>query len=501
MNTFRSIARLSAIIAGIIAAQVVLIYAANSQYSEYSPTISADGNTMIFQADFDQPKNYKIYAKQKVYGKWTKPVSLDNVNSSSADGGCFITYDQNSLIFTSNRKGGQGNADLWISRRKGDEWSDPVNMGAPINSSLYEGFASLSPDGNTIFFVREYPEKKMCKEKLGLYYSEKVNGKWNEPKKMPSPINTEYCEFGPVILADNISLIFSSTRPGGFGGYDLYKSERTESGGWSNPVNLGSFINTRGEDSLIAIPASGEIMYYTKSTDAGAEARGRESARRIVSVPIPENLQQSKVVVVKGTVRDKRKPEKTLFAGLTITDINKDTSPIVIESNKDDGKYIVILRKDRVCDFSVKSPGYMFFSEKIDLTGLEKYKEINQDILLEPIVVGANMILNNLFFEFRSYKLLKESKYELDRVISLLKENPTVKIEISGHTDNVGSADSNKKLSMQRAQSVSEYLIKNGIEKKRLEPMGYGKRKPIESNKTKQGRKQNRRVEMEIISM
>ena len=117
--------------------------------------------------------------------------------------------------------------------------------------------------------MRECPEKNGCKDKLGIFYSEKVDGHWTEPKKMPSPINTESCEFGPVILADNLSLIFSSTRPGGIGGYDLYKTERTEQGGWSKPVNLGGFINTKGEDSLIAIPASGDIMYYTKSVRAG----------------------------------------------------------------------------------------------------------------------------------------------------------------------------------------------------------------------------------------
>lgn len=468
-------------------------------YSEYSPTISADGRTMIYQADIDEPKKYKIYVKQKIFDKWSKPASLDAINSKYADGGCFITYDQNSLIFTSDRKGGMGNCDLWISQRTGDKWSEPVNMGSPINTPGYEGFASLSPDGNTLYFVRECPEKTGCKEKLGIFYAQKVNGVWMEPKKMPAPINTDACEFGPVILADNLTLIFSSTRPGGYGGYDLYKTEKTEHGGWSKPVNLGSFINTKGEDSLIAIPASGDIMYYTKALDQ--DTGGRESARRIFSVPIPENLQQTKVVIVKGTVRDRRNPDKTLFAELTITDINQDDRPITIYSNKDDGKYIVILNKGKICDFSVKSSGYLFYSRKIDLTGLQQYKEINEDILLEPIMVGANIVLNNMYFEFRSYKLLKESKYELNRIIKLMKENPTMKVEISGHTDNIGSVRANTKLSMQRAQAVVAYLIKNGIVKSRLVSKGYGKTKPIATNKSEEGRKENRRVEIEVLAI
>ncbi len=500
MGMHRTLTRI-ALIAVFLLVGMALFTRASSrhEFSEYSPTISADGRTMIYQADIDEPKKYKIYAKQKVFDKWSRPVALDSINSKYADGGCFITYDQNALIFTSDRKGGMGNCDLWMSQRKGEGWSEPENMGAPINSSGYEGFASLSPDGNTIFFVRECPEKTACKDKLGIFYSQKVNGAWNEPKKMPYPINTESCEFGPVILADNLTLIFSSTRAGGYGGYDLYKSERTEQGGWGKPVNLGSFINTKGEDSLIAIPASGDIMYYTKSLDK--DVGGRESARRIFSVPIPENLQQTKVVVVKGTVRDKRNTDKTLFAELTITDINQDDRPITVYSNKDDGKYIVILNKGKICDFSVKSTGYLFYSRKIDLTGLQQYKEINEDILLEPIMVGANIVLNNMYFEFRSYKLLRESKYELNRIIRLMKENPTMRVEISGHTDNIGSEKVNNKLSMQRAQSVVTYLINQGISRARLVSRGYGKKKPIATNKSDEGRKENRRVEIEVLAI
>jgi OmpA-OmpF porin, OOP family len=499
MGMHRTLTRIALIAIFLLAGMTLFSRSSNYEYSEYSPTISADGRTMIYQADIDEAKKYKIYAKQKVFDKWSRPVALDSINSGYADGGCFITYDQNALIFTSDRRGGMGNCDLWISQRKGESWSEPVNMGSPINSPGYEGFASLSPDGNTLFFVRECPEKTGCKDKLGIFYSEKVNGAWQEPKKMPYPINTESCEFGPVILADNLTLIFSSTRPDGYGGYDLYKTEKTENGGWSKPVNLGNFINTKGEDSLIAIPASGDIMYYTKSVDK--DTGSSESARRIFSVPIPENLQQTKVVIVKGTVRDKRNTDKTLFAELTITDINRDDRPITVYSNKDDGKYIVILNKGKICDFSVKSAGYLFYSRKIDLTGLHQYKEINEDILLEPIMVGANIVLNNMYFEFRSYRLLKDSKYELNRIIRLMKENPTLKVEISGHTDNIGTDMANNKLSMQRAQSVVEYLINKGISRDRLVSKGYGKKKPIATNKSDEGRKENRRVEIEVLAI
>ncbi|MBN2078505.1 MAG: OmpA family protein [Spirochaetes bacterium] len=471
-----------------------------SRYSEYSPTISADGRTMIFQADIDKPKSYRIYAKQKVFDQWSKPLSLDRINSGYNDGGCFITYDQNYLIFTSDRKGGLGNADLWMAQRTGDQWSEPVNMGAPVNTTGYEGFGSISPDGNTLYFTKECDGKSACKEKLGIFYSEKVGGTWSAPKKMPAPINTSYCEFGPVILADNLSLVFSSTRPGGYGGYDLYKIERTEQGGWGAPVNLGSFINTPGEDSLIAIPASGDIMYYARALDANEE-KGREGVRRIVSVPIPEKLRHTSVVVVRGVVRDRRNPKKTLYAELTITDVSRDDRPITIRSNREDGAYIVILNKGKVCDFSVKCPGYLFHSKKIDLKNLEGYKEINEDILLEPIMVGAGIVLKNMFFKFRSADLMAESKYELNRIIALMRENPSMKLEISGHTDDIGSDRANQALSMRRAESVVRYLVKHGIVRDRLVAKGYGKTRPIATNKREEGRAENRRVEITVLAI
>lgn len=472
-------------------------------YSEYSPTISADGRTLIFQADIEKRGTYRIYQRHRVLDRWTESAPLASVNSEFNDGGCFITYDQNALLLTSNRPGGRGGTDIWISRRMGDSWSAPQNLGAPINSSGYDGFASLSPDGRTIYFVRDCPEKKKCSgDRLGIYYAEKnPNGDWQEPKKMPEPVNSDYCEFGPIIQSDGSTLIFSSSRPGGSGGYDLYKTEKQEDGTWSEPVNLGEFVNTRGEDSLVSIPASGDVMYYTRAMNPDQTEKRKHNARRIYTVPIPENLQNSKVIVVRGTVRDKRDEEKTLHAQIAITDIKKDDIPVTLSSNEHDGNYIAILNKGKAWDFAVSSPGYFFHSEKIDLTNLKQFREVNQDIFLEPIVVGAHIVLNNMFFETRSYKLLKDSKHELNRIITIMKENPTMKVEISGHTDNVGTARYNMVLSRRRAESVVAYLTENGVEAERLVAKGYGFTKPKERNIDERSRRLNRRVEIQVLAL
>ena len=204
---------------------------------------------------------------------------------------------------------------------------------------------------------------------------------------------------------------------------------------------------------------------------------------------------------MRGTVRDKRDTAKTLFAHITITDIQNDDRPIVINSNKQDGAYLVILNKGKIFDFAVKSKGYLFASKRINLTNLQSFKEINEDILLEPLVKGAGIVLNNMYFEFKSYKLLPESKYELNRIIEIMRENPTLTIAVGGHTDIIGSDAANLKLSKQRAESVVDYLAQRGIPRSRLVAKGYGRSRPVASNKTEEGRKKNRRVEIEVLDI
>lgn len=474
------------------------IYSAisNVKYNEYSPTISADGRTLVFQADLFKQGTYKIYLKYKLRRNWTEPKILKNVNSNYPDGGCFITYDQNYLIITSKRPGGYGGVDLWMSQRQGKTWSEPENIESPINSSGYDGFASLDPAGQNLYFVRDCPEKTKCKsDKLGIFVSHKIDSGWSVPVKLPPPINTEYCEFGPTILADGKTLIFSSTRPGGYGNYDLYKTVQMEDGSWEDPVNLGRLINTKYEDSLVTIPASGDVMYYTRIS-----FKNKVKASRIVKVRLPYQLRHSIVVTLAGAISDSEDPEKKLGAKITIQNIfSKRSKAITIQSNKQDGEYIAILNMGKVYDISVTSSGYLFYSKIMDLRNLTSFKSIIEDIKLKKIKIGSKIVLNNLYFKYRSYKLLNKSKYELLRVIKVLKDNPSIRMEISGHTDNVGSKKYNQKLSKQRAGSVVSYLIEKGISKIRLVGRGYGERKPLVSNKTKELRKKNRRVELKVL--
>ena len=238
---------------------------------------------------------------------------------------------------------------------------------------------------------------------------------------------------------------------------------------------------------MVSIPASGDIMYFSS---------GEGNATDLYSVLT--DLQPEAVITVSGTVMDATN-KKPLSAKITIIDIELGRDTTIVKSNISDGKYMVILNKGKIYDVSVTADGYAFYSTRFDLKDLEAYQEIVRDILLEPIKTGTMLSLN-IYFNFDSDSLIiNTSKYELDRVIKLMNDHPTMIVEIGGHTDNIGSDEYNLDLSIRRAKSVINYLIKHGVKKDRLSAKGYGEKQPILNNNTEEGRSKNRRVEFEIL--
>jgi len=480
----------------VIAAMLTTGCARNLKYSEHSPSVSPDGKMMIYQSNRITADNYQVYVRLKVGGTWLPPVPLVLANAPVDNtAGPFVTYDQNSLLLSSDNKNGKGDVDIYISKRVGKLlWGIPENIGAPINTKGYDGFASLSPDGKRLYFVRECTDKKGYKEHtFGIYMSKKIKGKWKKPVRMPAPINTASSEFGPVILADGKTLIFSSARSGGFGGYDLYKTEMISEGRWSKPVNLGKSINTKYDDRMASVPAAGNVIFVSRPTD---EAGGKY---RIEEVKMPKQMRQSSVITVEGRVYDKDSRNSITDADIKITDV-EDGYARNIKSNIKDGKYFIVLSKGKKYDVAVQKAGYTFYSEKFDLKNVSKFSAVLKDIQLSPIRKGTRLILRNLYFKYNSARLLKESDYEMKRLLNLMKKNPAMKIEVSGHTDNIGSLKFNKELSLKRAQAVKVYMIKNGLKGDRVTAVGYGFEKPIVKKGSKKQMAKNRRVEVKILS-
>ena len=462
------------------------------EFSEFAPTISADGNTLIYESD--KSGRWRLYISTQFNGVWSTPKDMDIINNrlQSGDfiGGPCFSYDGNRLYFTSNMKGTVGGMDLWYSEKINDLWQAPKNMGRTVNTAGYDGFPSVSPDNKTLYFMRAgnatSPTGQRC---CILMIAEKRGNYFINPKPLPAPVNSG-CEGYPRIMADGKTLIFSSFRTGGKGGYDLYQSKKSGVK-WGTPVAM-EFINSPKDDELISVPASGDLIYLSNTN--------KNNKDDIYKLPLPKEFQPEEVVLVEGTVKNET-TNKPMPATIRVSNIKTKEQIFESENDSTTGKYNLYLQKGKKYDVSVTSKGYSFQSEVYDLEKAGSYQTVKKDMVLEPLKLNASFRLNNLFFDFDSASLTKESELELDRVIDMMKTNSTMQVEISAHTDDMGSDAYNVKLSQLRAESVVRYLTAHGIAASRLVPKGYGESAPSVANDTDDNRAKNRRVEFKIIKL
>lgn len=462
--------------------------------SEFSPTISADGNTMIFESN--RGGRWRLYITQQLKTDvWSAPQELTVVsNFVSADdflGGPCLSYDGKTLFFTSNRKGTMGGIDIWYTKRNGTTWDVPKNMGQGVNSAGYDGFPSLSADGKHLYFMRDGRNKRVTSSKqvcCSLYVADKRGSFYMNARALPYPVNTG-CEAYPRIMADNKTLIFSRHKDRSDSGYDLYES-KLRGGKWTKPVPM-EFINTHRDDELICVPASGDIIYLSNTSSNNLDD--------IYKVELPKEFRPDKIVTLEGVVRD-AESNKIIPATIKVTNVDtKEASEV--KNNETTGKYTVLLEEGEKYDIAISSQGKTFDSEVVDLTNVKKYQMVNKDIKLKPLKTNTTFTLNNIFFGFDSATVKSESEFELTRVIELLQKNPTMVVEISAHTDDKGSDAYNNKLSQSRAESVVNFLVSKGIPKERLVPKGYGKSMPSVPNDSDENRAKNRRVEFKVIKI
>lgn len=343
---------------------------------EYAPTIQADGRTIIFEAQ--SGRSYKLFQTKKQGASWAKPEPLIRINQSgdSVDliGGPSISFDGNELYFFKT-VGKNANSEIFLSTRLKDGWSEPQPLGSPVNTEGYEAFPSISADGTTLFFVRQNAEgpssKEVRKESqfcLSIYKSVRdKSGKWGNPEKLPWPVNQD-CEKAPRIMADGRTLIFSSNRPGGKGGFDMYQSKLNSLGEWGIPENL-AYVNTDKDDQLPCISAEGDLMYYTYNN------------ADIYSVTIPPSLRQFMNNVVQGFVTDVDS-KSGLGVNVTVTDALTSEIVQLAESNPEDGRYTLVLPVGRSFNLEFHKPGYSSFTYALDLRNKKKYEEINLDAQL-----------------------------------------------------------------------------------------------------------------------
>ena len=463
----------------------------NSTALEYLPSLTVDGNKMIFNRRINGDEDF--YESNKVNGVWqnAKPLA-GKLNTNFNEGAQNISQDGDWLIFTGcNYPEGLGSCDLYISyKNKKGEWSEAENMGRNINTDAWESAPSLSPDKRDLYFSSTRAGGFGGSD---IWVSHrKENGSWQKPENLGPTINTSGDDGCPFIHADNQTLYFNSNGHEGYGLSDLFVSRKNEKGEWQKATNLGYPINTIDDEGSLIVAADGKTAFY--ASDKGDFKNGLD----LYTFELREDIRAQKTFWVKGKIYDK-KTNAGLPSSVELTTI--DSGYVLSKLRTDEeGNYLTTLPQGKSYAFSVNRKGYLFYSENFTMQGNVNDSPLVVNIGLQPLEKGSSIILKNIFFESKKYELQTTSFTELNKVAELLKENPVLSIQISGYTDNVGKPSDNLLLSVNRAKAVISYLQSKGIGAKRLTGKGFGEASAIAPNTTEAGKSQNRRTELTVIS-
>ncbi len=483
--------------------------AINTSNEEYVPVITADESELFFtsrrpettggEIDAGIADYYEdIYYSKLEDGKWSVAENIGKpVNSEFHDATVGLSLDGQKLFLYRDNKKGIGN--IYVSEKKGNNWSEPTELPEPINSKNQETSACYSPDGNTIYFVSNRPGGQGGKD---IYRSTKdKDGNWGEAENLGTTINTADDEDAVFLQADGKTLYFSSKGHPTMGGYDIFVSTY-ENGKWSTPENVGYPVNSADDDVCFVLTASGKYGYYTSIK---VDGKGR---RDIYRVAFLDEINKPQLTLLKGIVTD-RKTGKPLSAKIELYNNTDDKLVGTFETNSATGKFMVSLPAGKDYGISVKAPGYLFYSENFNIPADAAFQEVEKHIKLDKLEVGKKVVLNNIFYDYNKATLRQSSFNELNKVIELLDHNPKMKIELSAHTDSRGSDAYNNKLSQARAQSCVDYLVSKGVDKSRLIAKGYGETQLVITDAEiekltsevakEEAHQKNRRTEFKII--
>ena len=502
----------------------------NTKAQEYAPFITTDESVIYFTArredthgketdESDGVFREDIYVSERTSDmKWGPSRNLgEPINSDNHDATAGLAPDGKTMFVYR----GSNNGDLFESKFVDGVWTKPDNLNKNINTAYWENSASISYDGKTLYFISNRPD--MTLGGLDIFMSKlDAKGDWGKPVNLGPVINTHYDEETVFAHPDGKTLYFSSMGHKTMGGHDVFKSV-FENGKWSEPENLGYPVNSPSNEISFVINANGKRAYYAASHSDGYGLRdiyvvtmlgpekpmilntedllvanvNKPVTAKVVEPTIPVSTNQ--LTLFKGRILDSL-TKKPLEASILM--INNELNQEIgkFESDKVSGKFLVTLPSGNNYNITVKSDGYLFQSLNFDIPAGGDYQVVEKDVLMKKVSVGMVIVLNNIFFDHDKYSLRKESEAELENLHKLLVENPTLRIEISGHTDNNGAADYNQKLSENRAHAVVTYLVSKGIPLSRLEFKGYGLTKPVATNTTSEGRQLNRRTEFKVLS-
>jgi OOP family OmpA-OmpF porin len=463
---------------------------------QYFPTVTADQHYFLYTGRGDGPEaDENLYISEKTHSGWSSPASVSQmINSPYNEGAGTISGDGKTLVFTScDRTDSYGDCDLYISVRRGDQWSKPKNMGPVVNSTTWDSQPSLSADGRTLYFT------SLRKNGIGqedVWMTRLLeNGTWSPAMNLGSPINTSGKDMAPFVHASGTTLYFISDGHVGMGDLDVFEAN-LENNAWGQPRNLGYPLNTYAKEGSIFITSNNSVGYYSR------EVMNPNSGKRSVTIyefDVPP-LWRSKetTTYAQGRVFD-AVTKRPIKADVQLYDLDADELTQHVNSDQVNGEYTIVLKEGSQYAMYASADSYLLKSLNFDYLKKKDFNPLTLDIYLDPMQSGSSVVLNNLFFESGEYKLESISKTELKKLIAFMRRNLKIKVEISGHTDDIGSDLANKELSQKRADAVAAYLTTNGISKDRIRSIGYGETKPAVSNSSENNRQQNRRIEFRIL--
>ncbi len=475
----------------------------NTVLDEYWPSVTGDGQQLIFTRevkraagygrDYNRDRQEDFYVSRLTpEGYWgTARNAGAPLNTAGNEGAQSISSDGRTMFFTAcDRNDGQGRCDIYFSTNDGKRWSPGNNLGQPVNTTYWESQPSISPNGRMLFFVSNRPGGMGG---MDIWYSLRgSDGRWGRPVNPGKIINTSGDEFSPFIYFNGRTLYFSSNGRESFGGHDIYVTTMNRDSTWTTPENLGPPVNTPADETGLVIESSGRRAYFSS-------IRNREMGKDIYYLDLPPQIQPGQVLYFEGAVIDKASGQP-ITAKYELTDLTWGID--VITSLTDSrGGFFVCLPSGSSYGLNVTADGYMIYSENFDFAeGYTSAEPYRKTIALNKVRKGEFMRMYNVFYDTDSWELLESSMPELRHLLEFLRINNNVVIEIGGHTDSDGSDDHNQKLSEKRAGSVREFLIRMGIDGKRIFTHGYGEASPVADNITPAGKRLNRRTEITILS-
>jgi outer membrane protein OmpA-like peptidoglycan-associated protein/tetratricopeptide (TPR) repeat protein len=477
----------------------------NQFRNQYFPVLTADNRFLVFTVRRNPEKQGQenedlLISAVDASGKFGAPQSISPViNSPENEGAATISGDGKTLVFTScGRAGGLGNCDLYISHRRGNQWTAPRNLGILVNSKAWDSQPSLSADGRTLYFSSN---RGGGVGGYDIYVSTiGADGSWGAARNLGVPINTTRDDLAPFIHASGTTLYYSTNGLVGLGSSDIFRSYLDEKGQWGEPLNVGYPLNTFANEASLFISSDNKRAYYTRTErPQSGDAPGLPPAILLYGSEVPASARARETsTYTQGRVFD-AVTKKPIEAVVQLFDLNTNALTQQVYSDGETGEYTAVLNEGRAYAMYAAAPGYLLKSLSFDYSNQQKFDPLTLDIYLDPAKSGRSAVLNNLFFDSNKATLKPRSRTELSRLVEFLRQDPSLRVEVAGYTDNVGTPAANLSLSQRRAQAVLDYLTSQGVPASRLRAKGYGEARPLAANDTEAHRAQNRRIELRIL--